>query len=102
MRPWFASGGKQGKEPDDPNILKILDLYTEAAGLKAEGATSTRRRSGRSWSTSSTASARSASPRRSGRAPGVQQDGQHRRPGLQRAALPHAGHSHPETWFFKA
>ena len=32
-----ASGGKQGTKPDDPNILKIFDLYTEAAGLKAEG-----------------------------------------------------------------
>ena len=34
---WYASGGKQGTKPDDPNILKIFDLYTEAAGLKAEG-----------------------------------------------------------------
>jgi peptide/nickel transport system substrate-binding protein len=34
---WYASGGKQGTKPDDPNILAIFDLYTEAAGLKAEG-----------------------------------------------------------------
>ena len=34
---WYSSGGKQGTKPDDPNILKIFDLYTEAAGLKAEG-----------------------------------------------------------------
>ncbi len=34
---YFASGGTQGTKPDDPNILRIWDLYTEAAGLKAEG-----------------------------------------------------------------
>ncbi len=27
---WYSSGGKQGTKPDDPNILKIFDLYTEA------------------------------------------------------------------------
>ncbi len=34
---YFASGGTQGVKPDDPNILKIWELYDEAAGLKAEG-----------------------------------------------------------------
>ena len=34
---YFASGGAQGVRPDDPNILKIWDLYTEASGLKADG-----------------------------------------------------------------
>jgi peptide/nickel transport system substrate-binding protein len=34
---WYSSGGKQGTKPDDANIMKIFDLYTEAAGLKAEG-----------------------------------------------------------------
>jgi peptide/nickel transport system substrate-binding protein len=34
---WFSSGGKQGTKPDDPNILKIFELYSEASGLKAEG-----------------------------------------------------------------
>jgi peptide/nickel transport system substrate-binding protein len=34
---WYSSGGKQGTKPDDPNILKIFELYTEAAGLQAEG-----------------------------------------------------------------
>jgi peptide/nickel transport system substrate-binding protein len=34
---WFSSGGKQGTKPDDPNILKIFELYSEAAGLKADG-----------------------------------------------------------------
>jgi peptide/nickel transport system substrate-binding protein len=34
---WYSSGGKQGKKPDDPNIIKIFELYSEAAGLKADG-----------------------------------------------------------------
>jgi peptide/nickel transport system substrate-binding protein len=34
---WYSSGGKQGSKPDDPNILKIFDLYTEASSLKADG-----------------------------------------------------------------
>ncbi len=34
---WYSSGGKQGTKPDDPNILKIFDLYTEASSLKADG-----------------------------------------------------------------
>jgi peptide/nickel transport system substrate-binding protein len=29
---WYASGGKQGRKPDDPNLLKIYDLYGSAAG----------------------------------------------------------------------
>ena len=31
---WYASGGKQGRRPDDPNLLKIFELYTSAAGLQ--------------------------------------------------------------------
>ena len=31
---WYASGGKQGRKPDDPNLLKIFELYTSAAGLQ--------------------------------------------------------------------
>jgi peptide/nickel transport system substrate-binding protein len=31
---WYASGGKQGTKPDDPNWLKIFDLFSEASGLK--------------------------------------------------------------------
>jgi peptide/nickel transport system substrate-binding protein len=31
---WYASGGKQGTKPDDPNWLKIFELFTEASGLK--------------------------------------------------------------------
>ena len=34
---WFASGGTKGTKPEDPNILKIFDLYSEASGLKVEG-----------------------------------------------------------------
>jgi len=34
---YFSSGGTQGLKPDDPNILRIWELYSEAAGLKAEG-----------------------------------------------------------------
>ncbi len=34
---YYASGGTQGEKPTDPNLLKIWDLYTEAAGLKTEG-----------------------------------------------------------------
>ena len=34
---WYSSGGKQGTKPDDPNILKIFDLYTEASSLQADG-----------------------------------------------------------------
>jgi len=33
---WFNSGGTQGRKPDDPNIVKILELYSSAAGQKAE------------------------------------------------------------------
>ena len=33
---WYASNGTQGTKPDDPNILKMYDLYSEAAGLKTE------------------------------------------------------------------
>ena len=33
---WYASGGTQGTKPDDPNILKICELFREAAGQKAD------------------------------------------------------------------
>jgi peptide/nickel transport system substrate-binding protein len=29
---WYASGGEQGVKPDDPQMLKIYDLYKSAAG----------------------------------------------------------------------
>lgn len=32
---WFASGGTQGTKPDDPNLLRILDLFRGAASQKA-------------------------------------------------------------------
>ncbi|MDB5404739.1 MAG: Twin-arginine translocation pathway signal [Rhodopila sp.] len=34
---YYASGGAQGDKPDDPNILRIWELFSEAASLKAEG-----------------------------------------------------------------
>jgi peptide/nickel transport system substrate-binding protein len=33
---YYASGGAQGTKPDDPNILRIWELFSEAASLKAE------------------------------------------------------------------
>jgi len=33
---WYASNGKQGRKPDDPNLLKIFDLFRGAAGQQAE------------------------------------------------------------------
>jgi peptide/nickel transport system substrate-binding protein len=33
---WYNSGGQLGKKPEDPNILKILDLFTAASGQKTE------------------------------------------------------------------
>jgi peptide/nickel transport system substrate-binding protein len=31
---WFSSGGKLGREPTDPNIKKIFELFSSAAGQK--------------------------------------------------------------------
>jgi len=31
---WYASGGKQGKKPDDPQLLKALELFRSANGRK--------------------------------------------------------------------
>jgi len=33
---WYASNGAQGVKPEDPNILRIMDLYRAAAGQKAD------------------------------------------------------------------
>jgi peptide/nickel transport system substrate-binding protein len=33
---WFVSGGTQGKKPEDPNILKVLELFSAAAGQKSD------------------------------------------------------------------
>ena len=33
---WFASGGKQGKAPKDPQLLKALELFRSAGGKKTE------------------------------------------------------------------
>ncbi len=34
---YYASGGAQGVKPDDPNILRIWELFREAASLKSDG-----------------------------------------------------------------
>jgi peptide/nickel transport system substrate-binding protein len=31
---WYASGGAQGKKPDDPELLKAYDMLRKAAGLE--------------------------------------------------------------------
>ncbi len=33
---WYSTGGKLGRKPDDPNLLKIYDLFSSAAGQKSE------------------------------------------------------------------
>jgi peptide/nickel transport system substrate-binding protein len=34
---YYASGGTQGTKPDDPNLLRIWELFGEAASMKTEG-----------------------------------------------------------------
>ena len=33
---WYASGGKRGKAPQDPQLLKALELFRSANGKKTE------------------------------------------------------------------
>lgn len=33
---WYASGGEQGVEPDDPEMIKVMDLFRSAAGFETE------------------------------------------------------------------
>jgi peptide/nickel transport system substrate-binding protein len=33
---WYASNGTQGKKPDDPNMVKALELFRSAAGQERE------------------------------------------------------------------
>jgi peptide/nickel transport system substrate-binding protein len=33
---WFQSGGKAGKEPKDPQVLRVMELSTKAPGLSRE------------------------------------------------------------------
>lgn len=33
---WYSSGGEQGRKPEDPNMLKIYELFGAAAGQPAE------------------------------------------------------------------
>jgi peptide/nickel transport system substrate-binding protein len=34
---YYSSGGTQGTKPDDQNILKIWELFSEASSLKTDG-----------------------------------------------------------------
>jgi len=38
---WFASGGRLGREPTDPNIKRIFDLFNSAAGQQDEARNTT-------------------------------------------------------------
>ena len=90
---WYASGGAPGREPTDPNLKKIFQLFRRRR--RPEGATSAtrpRRRSGRSWSTSNTAIGTvGQSPALMGVRLAQQQARQHPVARLHRPALPHAG-----------
>ena len=33
---WYASGGTEGKKPDDPELLKAYDLLRQASGVETE------------------------------------------------------------------
>lgn len=33
---WFASGGAQGRRPDDPNLLRIFELFRSAGGQREQ------------------------------------------------------------------
>ena len=33
---WYASGGEQGRAPEDPHMLEILELFRSAAGQKSD------------------------------------------------------------------
>ena len=81
--------GHQAGRSEHPEDLRSVCRGRGPQGRRPQPAT--RRRSGRSWSISSTASARSASRRRAWACAWSRNAGQHRRAGVQRAALPHAG-----------
>jgi hypothetical protein len=38
---WYASGGAQGMKPEDPELLRALELYRSAAGQEQQQRTST-------------------------------------------------------------
>lgn len=33
---WYASGGEQGKKPNDPELIRAMDLFRSAAGFETE------------------------------------------------------------------
>ena len=89
---YFASGGTQGTKPDDPNILKMWDLFSEAASLKADGRN---KNAQEIWKILADQQIGIGTVGQSPAGLGVRlvsnRLGQHRVPRLQRAALPHAG-----------
>src|ERR1700750_601168 len=89
---WYSSGGKQGTKPDDLNIQKIFDLYTEASGLRADGRN---KNAQEIWKIlvdqQYGIGTVGQSPGRARGATGIEPAGQHRRSCMQRAALPYAG-----------
>ena len=90
---WYASNGRQGKEPDRPEPAEDLPAVPRARRASRRRSGSRRpRRSGRSWPTSNTAIGTvGQSPGLHGRTAGQQQAGQYPLAGVHRPALPHAG-----------
>ncbi len=100
---WYASGGQQGTKPDDPNILRIYDLFRSAAGQQREERNRTAQEIWRIvvdqqlgigiCGQSPAAQGVRIVSRRLGNIPERACIAQHCRT---------PGSSHPETWFFKA
>jgi peptide/nickel transport system substrate-binding protein len=97
---WFASNGAQGKKPEDPQMLKVLDMFKAASGQKTEERTKTAQEiwkiiAEEVWSIGvcgQSAAVRVVS-NRLGNIPERQVNGQHART---------PGTSHPATWYFKS
>ena len=89
---WYASGGKQGTKPDDPNILKIFELLPRPPACKADGRN---KNAQEIWKIlvdqQYGIGTVGQSPAGLGVRLVIEPAGQHRRARLQRAALPHAG-----------
>jgi peptide/nickel transport system substrate-binding protein len=100
---WYASNGAQGKKPDDPQMLKALELFSSAGGLKDAERISTAQEIWKilveeQWSIATVGlspaflGVRLAS-NKMGNIPARQANAQHCRT---------PGSSHPATFFFKA
>ena len=89
---WYASNGAQGKEPTDPNLQKIFELFRGAAGQqKAERIKTAQEIWKILVDQQYGIGTVGQSPGLHGRAPGQQQARQHPLAGLHRPALPDAG-----------